>query len=429
VVALFSRLFNPKKGAFHMEATRKQMSVLWRCTGRKFWEVVTPPTVGEASGMLDLLMPAIKAKGEERLALAMKAAVAVRRWFPDFKVEEVHWRGGSKKKHATKGNAGGEAGDNGGDDMPDNDAAQPPPEAAKPEAPRKAPERTPAPAQPELPPAEAESKPDPAPERKPAPKVEPKAQPPPEPKPAKPEAKPEAKKPAAVATPGSTAATLHALLAAGVRNVWLYGPAGCGKTTLCKLAAEAMGLPCIVLSCSAGTSPAEVTGFKYPEPRHSAVSAALDKPGIIVLDEAPMLDASVAAVANAMLANDSLLTPLGTITRHPECYIIATANTMGEGANRQYCGNNQLDGATLDRFAGAFLPVDYDREYERQYDAEVCQYVWRLRDAIATHKLRRIASTRSIITGDKLKAAGLDWRAMLVATWTPDERRLAGLAA
>ena len=102
--------------------------------------------------------------------------------------------------------------------------------------------------------------------------------------------------------------------------------------------------------------------------------------------------------------------------------VIATANTWGNGADRQYCGSNQLDAATLDRFAGGRLEADYDPDYESQYDPEVVSYCRRVREHIKARHLRRVCSTRMIIACDKLKAAGLDWQGQVTADWADSER-------
>lgn len=224
--------------------------------------------------------------------------------------------------------------------------------------------------------------------------------------------------------------TINALLNrinAGLKNFYLVGPAGTGKTTICKMVAELLDMPCTILSCNSGTSPAEITGFKYPEPRPSAISQAIGVRGIVVFDEITMLDASVAASANALLANNEITTSTGVVVRDPDCIIIATANTIGDGGNRTYIGNNQLDAATLDRFVGGFLEVDYNIKYELEnFDNEVCCYVHGLRHLIAENGFRRIASTRTIIACDKLKKAGLPWKSVATAQWSPEEIKTIG---
>lgn len=366
--------------------THKQGGLLFRFTLLKFWEPEStpPPTVSEASRMIELCLAWSKARGDESRRAAIKAELVglVHKWFPDWDGSTLGARyvgGGRKRKAAVPGAAlPGFGGDgkapeaSAAPDQHDDDTAKEEPEE-------------PAENEPETAPAER------------------------------------AKAAAAESRCDSLGAVL-ALIGAGLDNLWLHGPAGTGKTTICKLVAEKLGLPCTILSCSAGTSPAEILGFKYPEPRPSPVSRAIGAPGIVVFDEIPMLDPSVAAVANALLANGELETSTGHVTR--KCIIIATANTIGTGSDRVYIGNNQLDGATLNRFAGGFVAVDYSADYESRFDSEVVAFCQAARGVVKAHNLRRIVSTRDIIAADKLKRAGLDWRAAILATWSDTERAL-----
>ena len=377
----------------------KQGSLLFKATGRKFWEPenIPAPTVKEASELISLIMEYLQEKKEES---GEKATLIAQRWFPEFSKAEIRWRFWGKKN---------------GEDKPQQ---QPEPQTAKQPKSKKEPKA------PKTEPAKQEV----SEEFKKAekeffkePKAEPKKEEPAKDKPVKSE-------PTAAVTVQNTSdslTNLKALIQAGIRNIWLHGPAGCGKTTVCKLAGDELFLPVTILSCSAGTSPGEFIGFRFPTPSPSAITEAITMPGIVVLDEMPMLQPDVAAVSNALLANNEINTVVGLRVRHPDCVIVATANTTGNGADRQYVGNNQLDAATLDRFAGGFIEVDYSTEYEgANYDEEVCAYCWRLRLLAKQHNLRRIISTRSIQSGTKLKAAGMNWKAMLVSTWTADERRV-----
>jgi cobaltochelatase CobS len=217
---------------------------------------------------------------------------------------------------------------------------------------------------------------------------------------------------------------------AGQRIFWLTGPSGSGKTTLAQIAAQRLELPCTLVSCCAGTSPGEFRGFQFPEPRPSAFTSAFGLPGVIIADEITTLDPSVAAVLNAALANTEINTVCGVVKRDPECIIIATSNTMGTGADRQYIGNNQLDAATLDRFKGGRRFVDYNEAYERSsFDAEIVSYVHRARRVVSEHKLRRIVSTRAIIAAQIDKEAGMEWRDTVTDDWTPEEKAILGRAA
>lgn len=218
--------------------------------------------------------------------------------------------------------------------------------------------------------------------------------------------------------------TIIKIINTGIRNIWIVGPAGCGKTTICKAAGDEIELPVTIIPCGAGTSATTFLGYKYPEREATPFVGAFAQAGIIVLDEFTALEAQVAQVANAALANNELVSTSGTIQRHPDCIIICTSNTFGHGADRMYVSNNQLDASTTDRFAGTIIEIDYSKEYESQYDPEVVKYVWHLRDIITRNGLRKIASTRLIINGCLLKAGGMNWKEMLTTNWTKDEKAL-----
>jgi len=219
---------------------------------------------------------------------------------------------------------------------------------------------------------------------------------------------------------------LETLINAGINNIWMVGPAGCGKSTMVKQAAVALGKQFHIISCGIGTSAAIFEGYKYPSREATDFSKYYAQDSIILIDEMTALDPSVAQVLNAALANDMIITTTGPVYRNPNCIIVATSNTFGNGASRQYVANNQLDASTIDRFVGGIIEVDYSKEYESQFDEEVVTYVNAIRSIIKDNELRRIASTRMIINGCKSKKAMLlDWRELLIINWTIAEKEVA----
>lgn len=219
---------------------------------------------------------------------------------------------------------------------------------------------------------------------------------------------------------------------AGVKNIWMVGPAGCGKSTIAQMVSIALQRPFFLWSCGAGSSAAEIIGYKYPERAATRFGGFYKIPSIMVWDEFTALDPSVSQIANAALANGMLeITTVdketgdNLIKRSDDCIIIATSNTFGTGASLQYNANNQLDASTRDRFVGGVIEVDYNTDYESQYNEDVVNFVWLLRDVIKKNRLARLASTRMIIEGEKLKKKGLKtWPRILVTDWTDKEINL-----
>lgn len=196
---------------------------------------------------------------------------------------------------------------------------------------------------------------------------------------------------------------LSKVIDSGIKNIWMVGPAGCGKSTMARSVAKSLNLPYLCISCGIGTSATEFIGYKYPSRESTKFAEYYAKPSVILIDEMTALDPCVAQILNAALANDEIETTTGLVHRNPNCIIIATSNTFGLGADRQYVANNQLDASTIDRFIGGIIEIDYSTSYEEKYDKEVVEYVNSLRDIIKNNSLRRIASTRMIQAGHKLK--------------------------
>jgi len=212
---------------------------------------------------------------------------------------------------------------------------------------------------------------------------------------------------------------------AGINNIWMVGPAGCGKSTMAMNLAKALEVPYYVISCGIGTSAAEFVGYKYPQRESTKFAEYYAKPSVILIDEMTALDPSVAQVLNAALANDAIETTTGNVVRDQNCIIIATSNTFGAGADRQYVANNQLDASTIDRFVGGIIEVDYSEEYESRYDEECIEYVQLLRKVIKDNDLRRVASTRTLQRCTQLKNHFFrDWRERMIVNWTKIERHL-----
>ena len=218
---------------------------------------------------------------------------------------------------------------------------------------------------------------------------------------------------------------LEKVIETGMNNIWMVGPAGCGKSTMARNVANAKKLPYLCISCGIGTSATEFVGYKYPTRESTKFAEFYAKPSIILIDEMTALDPAVAQILNAALANGEIETTTGLVRRHPKCIIIATSNTFGTGADRQYVANNQLDASTIDRFVGAVVEVTYSEKFENQYDNEVVEYINDLRKLIKEKNLRRIASTRMIQAGHCLKRSYImDWKERLIINWSDTEHNL-----
>lgn len=189
-------------------------------------------------------------------------------------------------------------------------------------------------------------------------------------------------------------------------NVSMVGPAGSGKTTLAHQVADALGLEFEFTGAIA--SEYKLAGFIDAQGRYvsTAFRRAFEQGRLFLFDE---VDASLPAALlafNAALANGYADFPDGKVKRHPNFRAIAAANTYWTGQDRVYVGRNQLDGASLDRFA--FIELPYDEKLERQIagDTKFTTYVQKARRAAAEQKIRHVISPRASMFGNALIAAG-----------------------
>ncbi len=215
------------------------------------------------------------------------------------------------------------------------------------------------------------------------------------------------------------------ILAAKV-HVLLVGPPGTGKSTAAMLAAKALGRGFEAISVGPQTSKADLLGYKDANGNyHSTAFTRAAKEGkILNLDELDAGHPGVLTIMNAALANGVLSTPEGTFEVHRDFVVIACANTWGTGANRIMVGRNQLDGATLDRFANLYWPVDEALEAvlsgqkatPQKLDIseggtcpkeEWLSFIRQIREVLDNQGIRHIVSPRATLNGRALFDQGI----------------------
>lgn len=221
--------------------------------------------------------------------------------------------------------------------------------------------------------------------------------------------------PRIVRTVGAMRGTGHGIL--------LVGPAGSGKTTLARQAADALSMESFVIPSGPADLPSKFFGFIDGNGNYHNTAFRLwwENGGVGVFDELDAANPACATAMNAALAMPAGQTfhfPDGPVPRHPDAVAIATANTWMTGGDPEYARQAQ-DAAVVDRFPNRFqvpYSLDTDRAVAMQYATTTdlhgllgrwVDYCFAFRDNVDRHRVRNVRiSARTIEAGARLLAGG-----------------------
>lgn len=200
-------------------------------------------------------------------------------------------------------------------------------------------------------------------------------------------------------------------------NLWLYGEAGSGKTFIAKQVADTLELPFYSQSVTVQTTKSDLFGFisangDYTE---SLFYKAYTEGGLFCLDEVDNGNANVLNVLNQATSSDKCAFPNGMKTKHKNFRLIACANTVGDGANRQYIGRNALDSALKDRFVFLEFNTDWDlakaialQSNPKKEVEEILELIHKMNLTVKKQNIKNVIITpRALFNGLKLKRRGL----------------------
>lgn len=189
--------------------------------------------------------------------------------------------------------------------------------------------------------------------------------------------------------------------------VFLTGAAGTGKNVICKQVAKTLGLD--FYFSNAVTQEYKITGFTDAMGvfQESQFYKAFKNGGLFMLDEIDASIPEVLVILNAAIANRyfDFPAPIGYVEAHEAFRVVAAGNTFGTGATYQYVGRNQLDAASLDRFA--MVRIDYSLDIEKSValgDMSLVTFAREFRKAASTAGIQTVVSYRSIGRIAKMQA-------------------------
>lgn len=214
--------------------------------------------------------------------------------------------------------------------------------------------------------------------------------------------------------------TVTKAVEAGI-GVYLYGPAGTGKSHLARQVAKRLGLD--YYEASKVDNSFDLIGFVDASGQfvYTQFARAYIYGGLFLVDEFDASNGNASTVFNNALASSGFAFPgIGYKPKHENFRVIAAGNTIGHGAARdkygiEYCTRNTLDAATLTRFP-LKIECDYSQEIERyltypyigEKSTALIAFAHALRAATAATNVQCTCCYREIETIAKLLSLGVD---------------------
>ena len=187
-------------------------------------------------------------------------------------------------------------------------------------------------------------------------------------------------------------------LVASGENVYLYGPAGSGKNTICAQVAKALNLELHYQNTL--VTKFDISGYKNAQGEFEGTAAykAMKNGGLLMLDELDNSQAEAIIALNAALANGYYTFGNGEqVKLHKNFRCMAAGNTNGQGATEEYCGRFAMDESSRDRFA--FIHINYNCDIEKSLSkghTDILEFVHDLRNACKSLQIKLIAGYRAI---------------------------------
>ena len=187
-------------------------------------------------------------------------------------------------------------------------------------------------------------------------------------------------------------------LVAGGKPLYLYGPAGCGKSYTAKQIAEALGLDYYETSQAMFAHELKGYGDAKGEFVPTAFYRAFAFGGIFFLDEVDASAPEALVVMNNAVANKRFDFPvIGNVDAHPNFRVITAGNTKMTGATLAYTARQMQDTSFKNRFFFALETYCERIEFDlANGDLEIVEFAHDMRKAARETGIFQLVSYRQI---------------------------------
>lgn len=179
--------------------------------------------------------------------------------------------------------------------------------------------------------------------------------------------------------------------------VYLYGPAGTGKSRIAEDLADALDLD--FYPASTLTEEHQITGYRDAQGLYHDTNfrKAIEDGGLYFLDEMDASTSEVLVALNSALASGYFYFPDGLVYAHKDFRVIAAGNTIGRGATEMFTGRQALDFSTLDRFMA--VEILYDARIDKVVandDMDLVAFAQEFRKAAEENEIMILLSYRAV---------------------------------
>lgn len=181
-------------------------------------------------------------------------------------------------------------------------------------------------------------------------------------------------------------------------NVYLFGPAGSGKSHTAEQVADALGLDFYGQTTIQFAHDVRGYGDAGGNFQETPFFKAFAYGGLYFQDEYDRSNAEAAIVLNSALANGWYDFPIvGRVEAHPDFRFMAAGNTLMTGADEEYVTGQEIDASSRDRFA-FFFEIGYSHDVELRIahgHEDIVSFVEDVRQAIKETGIKHVVSYRA----------------------------------